>query len=169
MDVADRITSSPNGQPKAKRKRTDAQRRAGEKAAATRQRNKELAKQAAAQKANKSRLWAWVGLVLTLFLSAGLNGYTNALHADLQVAGWALGVTIPVIVFCLFQVAIVATHRSVTCLAVLSGMALLGLSVHHCAEAISLLTGSSVMLAAPMAVAIDFGIVSFEAALYTEQ
>jgi hypothetical protein len=49
-----------------------------------------------------------------------------------------------------------------------SGVALLFLSVWHCSESIALLTGSGLILAVPMAVAIDCGLVACEVALICE-
>jgi hypothetical protein len=49
-----------------------------------------------------------------------------------------------------------------------SGIALLFLSVWHCANSIAILTGSELALAVPMAIAIDAGLISCEIALVTE-
>lgn len=113
--------------------------------------------------------WATVGVIMTAVLSAGLNGYANSLHASMAWAGWALGISVPLIVVTLGRVATGANHKYVTLMAVLSGLSLLGLSVWHCSESISLLTGSSVWLSLPMAIAIDCGLVSCETALMAEE
>ena len=116
--------------------------------------------------------WAAFGVGLTLILSAGLNGYANAQHATVAWAGWAMGVAVPVLILSLSKVAgekWLGGQRPVAWAAAGSGAALLGLSVWHCASSISLLTGSPVWLAFPMAIAVDAGLVSFEVALVTER
>lgn len=103
--------------------------------------------------------------------SAALNGYANAQHSPVAWAGWLMGLAVPVIVLTLAKVAGEkwrAGQRWVGGLAGGSGMALLFLSVWHCANSISLLTGSPLALAMPMAVAIDCGLVACEIALITE-
>jgi hypothetical protein len=115
--------------------------------------------------------WATFGVGLTLTLSAALNGYANSLHAPVAWAGWALGMVIPTIVLVLTRVA-GRKHRAgqlrPAFLAGASGVALLFLSVWHCSESIALLTGSGLILAVPMAVAIDCGLVACEVALISE-
>lgn len=115
--------------------------------------------------------WALFGVALTLVLSAGLNGYANAQHAPNPWAGWIMGVAVPVLVLVLSKVSgekFRAGQRPVALLAGGSGVALLFLSVWHCANSIALLTGSGLFLAVPMAVAIDCGLVACEIALVTE-
>lgn len=117
------------------------------------------------------RAWATFGVVFTLTLSAGLNGYANAQHAPLPFAGWLMGVAVPVLVLVLAKVAgekFRAGQRPVAWFAGGSGVSLLVLSVWHCSQAIALLTGSPVGLALPLAVAIDAGLVACEIALITE-
>jgi hypothetical protein len=108
--------------------------------------------------------WATFGVGLTLTLSAALNGYANSLHAPVA---WV----IPTIVLVLTRVA-GRKHRAgqlrPAFLAGASGVALLFLSVWHCSESIALLTGSGLILAVPMAVAIDCGLVACEVALISE-
>jgi hypothetical protein len=115
--------------------------------------------------------WATFGVAFTLVLSAGLNGYANAQHAPVAWAGWLMGLSVPVIVLTLSKVA-GSKHRGgnrpAALLAGGSGAGLLFLSVWHCAESIALLTGSGLVLAVPMAVAIDCGLVACEYALVTE-
>jgi hypothetical protein len=104
-------------------------------------------------------------------LSAGLNGYANAQHSPVAWPGWLMGLAVPVIVLTLAKVAGEkwrAGQRRVGGLAGASGVALLFLSVWHCANSIALLTGSPLALAMPMAVAIDCGLVACEIALITE-
>jgi len=115
--------------------------------------------------------WASFGVILTLALSAGLNGYANAQHATVAWAGWLMGLAVPVIVLTLAKVAGEkwrTGQRRVAWAAGASGGALLFLSVWHCANSIVLLTGPGLALAVPMAVAIDCGLVSMELALLTE-
>ncbi len=120
---------------------------------------------------SKVAAWAKFGVGLSLVLSAGLNGYANSQHATVAWAGWAMGFAVPVLVLVLSKVA-GETHRSnkrsVSLFAAGSGAALLALSVFHCAESIALLTGSHLILAVPMAVAVDAGLVACELALVTD-
>lgn len=120
---------------------------------------------------SKVAAWAKFGVGLSLVLSAGLNGYANAQHATVAWAGWAMGFAVPVLVLVLSKVA-GETHRSgrhsVSRFAVGSGIALLVLSVFHCGVSISLLTGSHLVLALPLAVSIDVGLVACELALVTD-
>ncbi len=121
---------------------------------------------------NRSTLrWATFGVGFTLVLSALLNGYANAQHAPLPFAGWLMGISIPVIVLTLAKVAgekYRDGQRPVAYLAGGSGIALLFLSVWHCSESIAILTGSGLVLAVPLAVAIDAGLVAMEIALVSE-
>lgn len=115
--------------------------------------------------------WALFGVAFTLILSAGLNGYANAQHAPVAWAGWLMGLAVPVLVLTLSKVAgekWVAGDRPVAWLAGGSGVALLFLSVYHCANSIALLTGSGLFLAVPMAVSVDVGLVACEIAIITE-
>jgi hypothetical protein len=130
------------------------------------------AKAAPAPIANRSTVrWATFGVGFTLILSALLNGYANAQHAPIAFAGWLMGVSIPVIVLTLAKVAgekYRDHNRPVAYLAGGSGIALLFLSVWHCSASIAILTGSSIFLAVPLAVAIDAGLVAMEIALVSE-
>ena len=127
---------------------------------------------APAKSANPATVrWAAFGVAFTLVLSALLNGYANAQHAPLAFAGWLMGLSIPVIVLTLAKVASEKYRdgqRAVGYLAGGSGVALLFLSVYHCATSIALLTGSGMFLAVPLAVAVDAGLVSLEIALVSE-
>jgi hypothetical protein len=111
--------------------------------------------------------YAGVGVALMAVLSALLNGYANCLHATIPWAGWAMGLTIPAIILLLGKVAGLLWKCGQYRLAYLTGgtgTGLLLLSVWHCATSISLLTGSPLLLALPMAVAIDVGFVCCEVA-----
>lgn len=115
--------------------------------------------------------WATFGVLFTLVLSAALNGYANAQHAPVVWAGWLMGLAVPVLVLVLAKVAgekYRAGQKPVARIAGASGLALLFLSVWHCANSIALLTGSGLVLAIPMAVAIDCGLVACEIAIITE-
>jgi hypothetical protein len=142
----------------------------------------QLSKPPAATKANKGRArpkaktatppdplprYAAGGVALMAVLSAGLNGYANSLHATVPWAGWAMGLVVPVLVLTLGKVAGLLHQRKRQRLALLTGatgVGLLFLSVWHCATSISLLTGSPLLLALPMAVAVDCGLVCCEIA-----
>ncbi len=115
--------------------------------------------------------WATFGVLFTLVLSAGLNGYANAQHSPIALLGWMMGVSIPVLVLVLAKVC-GEKHRMgqrpVAYLAGGSGIALLLLSVWHCANSIAMITGSELFLAVPLALAIDCGLIACEVALITE-
>lgn len=115
--------------------------------------------------------WATFGVGFTLVLSALLNGYANAQHAPLAFAGWLMGLSIPVIVLTLAKVASEKYRdgqRGIAYFAGGSGIALLFLSVYHCSASIAVLTGSSLFLAVPLAIAVDAGLVAMEVALVSE-
>lgn len=119
-----------------------------------------------------ARAWAMFGVVFTLVLSAALNGYANAQHAPVALAGWLMGIAVPVLVLVLSKVAgekWKAEQFGVAYFAGTSGLALLFMSVYHCAASIALLTGSGLVLAVPMAVAIDCGLVACEVAIITQK
>ena len=111
--------------------------------------------------------YAMGGVGLMAVLSAGLNGYANAQQATVVWAGWTMGIVIPIIVLVLAKVAGGQYNRGhlkrAACTAS-AGLGLLLLSVFHCSQSIALLTGGSLWLAAPMAIAIDAGLVACEVA-----
>jgi hypothetical protein len=116
--------------------------------------------------------YALAGVVLMSALSAGLNGFANAQHSPVAWAGWVMGLAIPMIILILGKVAgILQTrgHRHLALTTAGAGIGLLALSVWHCATSISLLTGSPVVLALPMAVAIDVGFVCCELAVLADE
>jgi hypothetical protein len=113
------------------------------------------------------RHWALGGVGLMVVLSALLNGYANAQHATVYLAGWMMGLVIPCIVLLIFKVAGLLYKRqrmrgSYTMFTI--GTGLLFLSVWHCSTSIALLTGSPLLLSLPMAIAIDCGLVGCEIA-----
>ncbi len=123
------------------------------------------------EKSVSVRRWATFGVAFTLVLSAVLNGYANAQHAPIALAGWLMGVSVPVLVLVLSKVAGEkwrAGQRGVARFAGVSGVSLLLLSVWHCSQSIAALTGSPVALAVPMSLAIDMGLVACEIAIITE-
>jgi hypothetical protein len=100
------------------------------------------------------RGYALAGVGVMSVMSAGLNGYAHSLHATIAWAGWALGLIIPVVILLLGKVAGIAFKRNRRTLAYCTA-----------AAGIGLLTGSPLLLAAPMAIAIDAGFVCAEYAL----
>lgn len=116
--------------------------------------------------------WARFGVLFTLVLSAALNGYANAQHSPVAWAGWLMGLAVPVLVLVLSKVGgekWLSGQKWTAWFAGGSGVALLFLSVYHCANSIALLTGSSLFLAVPMAVAIDCGLVACEVSIITAE
>jgi hypothetical protein len=98
-------------------------------------------------------------------LSALLTGYANAAHAEVAWAGWGMGIVIPVIILILGKVAALLFKRGKVREAKITGavgVGLLALSVWHCSLSIAALTGSPILLALPMAIAIDAGFVACE-------
>jgi hypothetical protein len=82
-----------------------------------------------------------------------------------------MGLAIPVLVLTLSKVAgekFRAGQTPIAWLAGGSGIGLLFPSVWHCSSSIALLTGSGLLLAVPMSVAIDCGLVACEIALRSE-
>jgi hypothetical protein len=119
-----------------------------------------------------TRAWATFGVVFMLVLSAILNGYANAQHAPVALLGWMMGLAVPVIVLVLSKVAGEQYHAAKMGVAWLAGAPAVGilfLSVYHCSASIALLTGSTLVLAVPMAIAIDVGLIACEVALITEK
>jgi hypothetical protein len=117
--------------------------------------------------------YAYSGVALMAVLSALLNGHANSLGATIPWAGWAMGLVIPAIILLLAKVAGLLYKRGpgfrrLAYLTGGTGTGLLLLSVWHCATSISLLTGSPLLLALPMAVAIDVGFVCCEVAALVE-
>ncbi len=111
------------------------------------------------------RQWALFGVIFTTLLSSLLNGYANAQHAQYAMAGWLMGIAVPVLVLTLCKVAgesLAVGMRGVAMGSGASGIALLFLSVWHCSSSIAFITGSTTALAIPMAVAIDCGLVACE-------
>lgn len=109
--------------------------------------------------------WARWGITLSVVLSAGLNGYANAELAAVPVAGWVIGVWVPILVVILARVAGGCRVRGWNGLAGAGAavvVALLALSVSHCARAFHVLTGCDYLSSVLMAVGIDCGLVVCE-------
>lgn len=117
------------------------------------------------------RFYATAGVIVMALMSAVLNGYANAQHASIEWAGWAMGVVIPAIILILGKVAGLLLKRGQQRGAYWTGgigIGLLFLSVWHVATSIAAVTGSPLLLALPMAVAIDCGFVACEVAALQE-
>ena len=116
---------------------------------------------------HKSGIFAASGVAIMSMTSAGLNGYAFSQYATVQWAGWTLGLIIPVFVLILFKVSgdKFKCHRNFAVFTGATGTGVLLLSVWHCSESISLLTGSPILLAIPLAIACDIGLVCCEVAL----
>lgn len=109
--------------------------------------------------------WAHVGIALSVVLSAGLNGYANAQHATVPWAGWLIGFWVPALVIVFARVAGGSWVRGWRVLAMLGAavvLALLALSVSHCARAFAQLTGADGLSSILMAIGIDCGLVVCE-------
>lgn len=116
--------------------------------------------------------WAHVGIGLSIGMSAGLNGFANAQHAQYPVAGWALGILVPALVVVLARVsggAFARGWRQLALAGALVCVSLLGLSVSHCARAFAALTGADYLSAVMMAVGIDCGLVVCELMTITKK
>ncbi len=114
-----------------------------------------------------TRLWALAGAYGTLGISALLNGYSYAQASPVPIAAWALGLSIPALVMVLSKVASLQFKRKDKRLAGATGaigLAVLILSISHCAHAIAALTGTGEGMAVLMAVGIDAGLVACEVA-----
>jgi len=112
-----------------------------------------------------TKCWAYCGVGLMAVMSMYLNGYANAQHATVVWAGWAMGFAVPTIILLVARVAGLK-YKSGKLMAAKCGAGVIGmlllLSVWHCATSIAAMTGSHIVLALPMAVAIDCGLVYCE-------
>ena len=115
--------------------------------------------------ADGSKVWAYAGVGLMAVMSMGLNGYANAQHSPVGWAGWGMGLAIPAIILLVARVAGLKYKAGKIMAAKIGAgviVSLLALSVWHCATSIATLTGSPILLALPMAIAIDCGLVYCE-------
>jgi hypothetical protein len=111
--------------------------------------------------------WAYGGVGGTLALSAWLNGLAFSGAAPWPVAGWVLGVTVPVLVLVFSRVAGLLWGRGRKGLALVGAgatLAVLALSVQHLASSIARLTGEGFGASLLLAVAVDVGLVVCELA-----
>ena len=114
--------------------------------------------------------WSHIGIITTALLSAGLNAYANFQTASIPWLGAAIGVSIPWLIYILCKVGGEQNARGHVKRARFTGvaaLALLGLSIHHCARSIALLTCGTSDLTWEhwaMAIAIDAGLVACELA-----
>lgn len=113
--------------------------------------------------------WARAGVFLSLGLSGLLNGHANAAHCaeGMAGAGWGLGLCVPALVLILSRVAGGAWLRGRRGLGAAGGLvavALLALSVRHCAATFAALTGADMMSAVLWAIGVDAGLVVCELA-----
>ncbi len=100
-------------------------------------------------------------------VSCGLNGLAFSSHAapGLAWAAWGLGIVVPAGVLALGRWAATLFRRGRKTLSAAVGAiagALLLLSVWHCTESIAALTGSPLVLAGLMAIAVDAGMAACE-------
>jgi len=112
-----------------------------------------------------SKPWAYAGVIFMGLLSMLLNGYYAAAHGPHAAAGWLVGMSITVIVLIVARVAglkFKAGKVTAAKIGLIVVLALLGLSVWHCAEGLAELMGCHLILALPMAIGIDCGLVYCE-------
>lgn len=114
--------------------------------------------------------WAMGVLAITVLLSMFANGWSNAEGAKegLSVAAWAYGISIPIIVLGLSQMAGSAYRLGYLWLAKFTGsvtVALLALSIYEVQHAIVAMSGVHWVLATLMAIGIDLSMVGSKLAL----
>jgi hypothetical protein len=114
-------------------------------------------------------IWANTYVFLAVGLSCALNAHANVQHAPIGTLWLAavLGVVVPILVLILGRVAGLLHKRQLGRLAYVVGAVgcgVLALSVVHCTQSISLLTGSDYALAGLLALGIDCGLVACEVA-----
>jgi hypothetical protein len=127
------------------------------------------ADRAPASEPASAALWANTYVFLAVGLSCALNAHANTQHAPAGTLWLAavLGVVVPVLVLILGRVAGLLHKRRLARLAYVVGAVgcgVLALSVVHCTQSISLLTGSDYVLAGLLALGIDCGLVACEVA-----
>jgi hypothetical protein len=116
--------------------------------------------------------WGTRYVVAACVLSSGLNAWANVdmCGSDSVLACGAaagLGAVVPGLVWMLGHVAghaYRAGRRYLACAVGAAGVALLVLSIWHCAHAIALLTGGGIALSGLLAVGIDYGLIASEVA-----
>lgn len=118
------------------------------------------------------KAWSERFVVPAIILSAALNGWASVLNCEsenqiTQSAAGLVGALIPGFVWVAFKGsgwAFKAEYWKCGLATGLAGVALLLLSLWHCAESIAYLTGSGWWMGLLMAVGIDYGLVSSEVA-----
>jgi hypothetical protein len=118
--------------------------------------------------------WCMAYVALSATMSMGLNAWANGQHAPAgtQWAAWLMGAAIPILVLLLSKIAGLCYQRGSILLSKIAGsvgVAVLGLSVFHCYESISLLTGSGWLLSSLLAIGIDAGMVVAEVVSVVEE
>jgi len=116
--------------------------------------------------------WGTRYVAAAVVLSSGLNAWANVdmCGSDYVLACAAagmLGAVIPGLVWMLGKIAghaYRAGRRGLAASVGAAGVALLVLSIWHCAHAIALLTGGGLVLSGLLAVGIDYGLVASEVA-----
>lgn len=119
--------------------------------------------------------WGTRYVATACVLSSGLNAWANvdlcgSENAVACAAAGGLGAVVPVLVWMLGKVAGHAYRggkRGLAYAVGVAGVALLVLSVWHCAHAIAVLTGGGLLLSGLLAVGIDYGLVASEVAAVT--
>jgi hypothetical protein len=116
--------------------------------------------------------WGTRYVVAACILSSGLNAWANvdmcgSLNVLACTAAGVLGAVVPLLVWMLGRIAghaYRAGKRPLAFAVGAAGVALLVLSIWHCAHAIALLTGGGLVLSGLLAVGIDYGLVASEVA-----
>lgn len=116
--------------------------------------------------------WGTRYVIAACVLSSGLNAWANVdMCGSANVlacsAAGVLGAVVPLLVWMLGRIAghaYRANKRPLAFAVGAAGVALLALSIWHCAHAIALLTGGGLVLSGLLAVGIDYGLVASEVA-----
>lgn len=116
--------------------------------------------------------WGTRYVIAACILSSGLNAWANVdlCGSDSPIActaAGALGAVVPLLVWMLGRIAghaYRAGKRQLAFAVGAAGLALLVLSIWHCAHAIAIATGSGILLSGLLAVGIDYGLVAAEVA-----
>ena len=133
----------------------------------TTKKGKPKAKRVTVSKNDNLTTWCMAYVALAAVMSMGLNAWANGQHAPAgtQWAAWGMGAAIPVLVLLLGKIAGLCYKRKNIPLAYAAGgvgVAVLMLSVFHCYQSISLLTGSGWLLSSLLAIGVDAGMVVAE-------
>lgn len=121
---------------------------------------------------NPVHRWAVAGVALTLALSGWLNGMAFSVSAPTPLCGWALGLSIPLLVLVFSRVSALlweSGRRHLAYAGAGATVSILLLSVQHCAVSVAALTGEHVALASLFALAVDAGLVVCDIATVTKK